>query len=153
MPGFVFLSRKVKLLGVKIIFLRNVLRNILERKSIPFLKFSRDHLRSRIICGSFWGSFAVSGGSFAVGDHLRYCTVVPFGVFLHYLLNFKPLDDFFSSKTWLQIAGFVAWVCVCVYIHVSQAIICTFYQCQFQKMVGWVAFKFSLSFTWKLKSF
>ena len=34
----------------------------------------RDHLRSRIICGPFWGSFAVSG-SFAVGDHLRYCTV------------------------------------------------------------------------------
>ena len=32
-----------------------------------------DHLRSRIICGPFWGSFAVSG-SFAVGDHLRYCT-------------------------------------------------------------------------------
>ena len=35
-----------------------------------------DHLRSRIICGPFWGSFAVSG-SFAVGDHLRYCTVPP----------------------------------------------------------------------------
>ena len=30
-------------------------------------------MRSRIICGPFWGSFAVSG-SFAVGDHLRYCT-------------------------------------------------------------------------------
>ena len=28
-----------------------------------------DHLRSRIICGPFWGSFAV-------GDHLRYCTVL-----------------------------------------------------------------------------
>ena len=35
----------------------------------------RDHLRSRIICGPFWGSFAVSG-SFAAGDHLRYCTVL-----------------------------------------------------------------------------
>ena len=34
-----------------------------------------DHLRSRIICGPFWGSFAVSE-SFAVGDHLRYCTVL-----------------------------------------------------------------------------
>ena len=45
-------------------------------KSIPFLKFSRDHLRSTlgITCGPFWGSFAVSG-SFVVGDHLRYCTV------------------------------------------------------------------------------
>ena len=51
-------------------------------KSIPFLNFSRDHLRStsrdhlrstRIICGPFWGSFTVSG-SFADGDHLRYCT-------------------------------------------------------------------------------
>ena len=29
---------------------------------------------------------------------------------------------------------------------VSQAIIVTFYQCHFQKMVGWVAFKFSLLF-------
>ena len=34
-----------------------------------------DHLRLRIICGPFWGSFAVSG-SFAVGDHLRYSTVL-----------------------------------------------------------------------------
>ena len=32
-------------------------------KSIPFLRFSRDHLRStlRITCGLFWRSFAVSG--------------------------------------------------------------------------------------------
>ena len=37
----------------------------LESKS--FLFFFRDHLRSRIISGPFWGSFAV-------GDHLRYCT-------------------------------------------------------------------------------
>ena len=34
-----------------------------------------DHLPSRIIFGPFWGSLAVSG-SFAVGDHLRYCTVL-----------------------------------------------------------------------------
>ena len=56
-------------------------------KSIPFLKFSRDHLRSTlgIACGR--GLFAVHfgdhlrsrdllrsrSGSFAVGDHLRYC--------------------------------------------------------------------------------
>ena len=33
-------------------------------------------MRSRIICGPFWGSFAVSG-SFAVRDHLRYCTGGP----------------------------------------------------------------------------
>ena len=33
----------------------------------------REHLRSRIICGPFWGLLAV-WGSFAVGDHLRYRT-------------------------------------------------------------------------------
>ena len=153
MPGFVFLSRKVELLGVKII--EFILRNVLpvlnfskdetflkeywsnrQRKkytvnTIPFQIYSifffalykltwdvasyfpfslkgerkrflfynqsffcnqsykihsipqvftesfavdfRDHLRSRIICGPFWGSFAVLG-SFAVGDHLGYCT-------------------------------------------------------------------------------
>ena len=32
---------------------------------------------------------------------------------------------------------------------VSQAIIVTFYPCHFQKMVGWVAFKFSLLFVLK----
>ena len=50
---------------------------VLESKS--FLFFFRDHLwstfgdhlRPRIICGPFWGSF-VASGSFAVGDHLRY---------------------------------------------------------------------------------
>ena len=52
-------------------------------KSIPqvftgsFAVDFRDHLRSRIIWGPFWGSFAVSG-SFAAGDHLRYCTLLPF---------------------------------------------------------------------------
>ena len=45
--------------------------------SIPFLEFSWDHLRSKIgiICGPFGGSFVVCG-PFAVGSHLRYCTVV-----------------------------------------------------------------------------
>ena len=45
--------------------------------SMPFLVFRRDHLRStsRIICGPIWGSLAV-WGSFAVGDHLRRCTVL-----------------------------------------------------------------------------
>ena len=32
-----------------------------------------NYLRSKIISGPFWGSFAV-WGSFVVGDHLRYCT-------------------------------------------------------------------------------
>ena len=43
--------------------------------AIPRFLF-RDHLRFKlgIICGRFWGSFAV-WGLFAVGDHLRYCTV------------------------------------------------------------------------------
>ena len=44
-------------------------------KSMPFLFFRRDHLRSAsgIICGPIWGSFAV-WASFVVGDHLRRCT-------------------------------------------------------------------------------
>ena len=33
-----------------------------------------DHLRFGIICGPIWGSIPVLG-SFAVGDHLRCCTV------------------------------------------------------------------------------
>ena len=104
MPGFVFLSRQVELLDVKIVefFLRNVLPvlnfsatkidlrcsvlfpfffrrrekkvsfynqsffEISPIKSVPFLKFSRDHLRSTlgITCGR--GSFAAH-----FGDHLR----------------------------------------------------------------------------------
>ena len=46
-------------------------------KSMPFLIFRRDHLRSTsgIICGS--GSFAVRfGDHFRSGDHLRRCTVL-----------------------------------------------------------------------------
>ena len=50
---------------------------------MPFLVFQRDHfavhigdhLRFGIICGPIWGLFLV-WGSFAVGDHLRRCTVV-----------------------------------------------------------------------------
>ena len=44
--------------------------------SMPFLIFRPDHLRSTsgIICGPIWGLFAV-WGSFAVGDHMRRCTV------------------------------------------------------------------------------
>ena len=120
MPGFVFLSRKVELLGVKIIFLRNVLPVLNFSKDETFLKENWSNCQRkkytvntipfqiysivfspcinwrlrcsvllpfffnltekgfffiiRIICGPFWESFAVSG-SFAVGDHLRYCTV------------------------------------------------------------------------------
>ena len=36
-----------------------------------------DHLRFGIICGRISGSFSV-WGSFAVGDHLRRCTVLSF---------------------------------------------------------------------------
>ena len=55
------------------------LESVPKIQSIPqFFKGSfavdfGDHLRSRIICGPLWGSLAVSG-SFAVGDHLQYCT-------------------------------------------------------------------------------
>ena len=42
--------------------------------SSSYSKFSsRDHLRSRIICGPFWGSFSI-WGSIAARVHLRYCT-------------------------------------------------------------------------------
>ena len=49
-------------------------------------------------------------------------------------------------------------MCVCVCVHplnkdVSQAIIGTFFQRLLQKMVGWVAFEFSLRFLLKLKPF
>ena len=52
-------------------------------------------------------------------------------VFLHFSLKFKPFDEFFPSKTCLQISVCVAsvgvCVCVCVHVHplnkdVSQAI-------------------------------
>ena len=82
---------------------------------------------------------------------------VPFGVFLlHYLLKFKTLDDFFPSKMWLQISLRLWLECVCVHPlikDVFQATFDTFYQCHFQKMIGLVAFKFSLLFMLKFKSF
>ena len=70
-------------------------------------------------------------------------------------LGYKPLDDFLPSKTWLQIS-------VCFWLErvcghplnkdFSQPVIGTFYHCHFQKMVGWVAFKFFF-FMLKFKSF
>ena len=57
-----------------------------------------------------------------------------------------------------NLSVFVARVSVCVCVHplvndVPFAIIGAFYQCHFQKMVGWVAFKVSLLFMLKFKSF
>ena len=70
----------------------------------------------------------------------------PFGVFLHFLFKFKLFDDFFPFQ------NVIANLCVsvasslCVYVHplnidVPQAIIGTFFQCLFEKMVGLVAFE------------
>ena len=81
------------------------------------------------------------------------------GIFLQYLLKFKPLDDFFPLPK--RVANLrVSVTRVCVWVHMLnkdffQAVIGTFYQsdrCHFQKMGGWVAFKF-LFFKLKFKSF
>ena len=73
------------------------------------------------------------------------CTMShPCGVFLHYLLKFKPLDGFSVPKRDCKSLCVCGWS-VCVHLlnkDFSQAAIGTFNQCHFQKMVGWVAFKF-----------
>ena len=82
-------------------------------------------------------------------------TMSTFWGFLHHLLKFKPLDDVFPFKTWLQFSLCLWLERVCVHPvnkDVSQAIFSTFYQCQFQKIVGWICFKFSLLFMLKFKS-
>ena len=71
--------------------------------------------------------------------------------------SLKLFTSFSPFKTWLQISLCV-WLQLYVCVHplnkvVFQAIIGTFYQCHFQKMVGWVAFKVSLLFMLKFKSF
>ena len=79
-----------------------------------------------------------------------------FVAILHYLLKFKPFDEFFPSKTWLQISLCLWLECVCVHPlnkDVPQAITGTLYQYHFQKMVGWVVFKVSVLFTLRFKSF
>ena len=79
--------------------------------------------------------------------------------FLHFLLKFKPFDEFFPSKTWLQVSlsQCVATVCVCVSVcvhplnkDVSQGIIGTFLQCVLQEMVRWVALRFVITLCWGL---
>ena len=61
-------------------------------------------------------------------------------------MEVKALDDFFPFQNVIaNLCVFVAGVCVCVHPlnkDFSQAVIGTSYQCHFQKMVGWVAFKF-----------
>ena len=76
---------------------------------------------------------------------------------LHYLLKFKPSDEFFLFQNVIaNLSVFMARVCVCVHPFdkdVCQAIIGNLYQCHFQKKVGWVAFTVSVLFTLKIKSF
>ena len=76
----------------------NIETMICKLESRPFLFFFGDHLRSRIICGPFWGSLAVSG-SFVVGDHLRYCTYLKHNIALN-VNNKKCTDcvDFFFDS-------------------------------------------------------
>ena len=66
-------------------------------------------------------------------------------------LKFKPFDDFFPFQN--VIANLSVFVARVLNKDVSQAIIGFFYQCYFQKMVGWVVFKFSLLFMLKFKWF
>ena len=86
----------------------------------------------------------------------------PCGVFLYYLLKFKPLDDFFPfqnviANLCVSVTRVCASVCVCkcVCVHLLnkdffQAVMGSFYhQCHFQKMVGWVAVKY-LFLRWSL---
>ena len=61
-------------------------------------------------------------------------------VFLHFLLKFKPFDEFFPFQNLIaNLSVCVASVCVCVHPlnkDASQAIIGRFCQCVLQKMVG-----------------
>ena len=61
-----------------------------------------------------------------------------------YLLKCKPVDDFSLPKH--DCKSVCLWLeCVCVHPlnkDFCQAVNGTFYQCHFQKMVGWVTFKF-----------
>ena len=62
-------------------------------------------------------------------------------VFLHFLLKFKPFDEFFPFQNMIaNLCVCVATVCVCVHPlnkDISQA--GTFFQCILQNIVGWVA--------------
>ena len=79
---------------------------------------------------------------------------VPSVVFLHFLLKFKPFDEFFPFQNVIaNLSQCVANVCVCVHPlnkDISQDIIGTFFQCILQKMVRWVALRFVITFRWSL---
>ena len=74
-------------------------------KSIPFLYFSRDYLRWTvgdnlrpvIVCGPFWRSFTV-WGSFAIGDHLWYCTVLVKHNHTNYKTNYQYQNQNLNLK-------------------------------------------------------
>ena len=74
--------------------------------------------------------------------------------FLHFLLKFKPSDEFFPfQNVTANLSVCAASVCVCVHPlnkDVSQAIIGTFFQCILQKIVGWVALRFVITLFWSL---
>ena len=78
---------------------------------------------------------------------------VPSVVFLHFLLKFKPFDEFFPFQNVIaNLCACVAAVCVCTSIkqrHLS-SYHWHFFQCILQKMVGWVALRFVIAFCWSL---
>ena len=74
-------------------------------------------------------------------------------VFLHFLLKFKPFDEFFPFQNLIaNLSVCVASVCVCVHPlnkDASQAIIGRFCQCVLQKMVEG-ALRFAITLCWSL---
>ena len=69
-------------------------------------------------------------------------------VFLHFLLKFKPFDEFFPFQNVIaNLSVCIATVCVHpLNKDISQAIIGTFFSALYKRMVRWVALRFVIAF-------